>query len=110
MIRKYHNHKLQTNSWHREEGPHNNHATPGRLTKQNNQLCVQSWNAWTQMSSQLTQRALRGFNTRLQGKVDLDRDKLQSTKFLGYWWLAIDHVFTFIGHIPITVSYVDYCP
>ena len=23
MIRKYHNHKLQTNPWHREEEPHN---------------------------------------------------------------------------------------
>ena len=28
MIRKYHNHKLQTNPWHREEEPHNNHETP----------------------------------------------------------------------------------
>ena len=25
MIRKYHNHKLQTNPLHREEEPHNNH-------------------------------------------------------------------------------------
>ena len=32
MIRKYHNHKLQTNPWHHEEGPHNNHETPGRQT------------------------------------------------------------------------------
>ena len=31
-IRKYHNHKLQTNLWHREEEPHNNHETPGRQT------------------------------------------------------------------------------
>ena len=29
MIRKYHNHKLQTNLWHHEEEPHNNHETPG---------------------------------------------------------------------------------
>ena len=29
MIRKYHDHKLQTNPWHREEEPHNNHETPG---------------------------------------------------------------------------------
>ena len=28
MIRKYHNHKLQTNPWHREEEPHNSHETP----------------------------------------------------------------------------------
>ena len=38
MIKKYHNHKLQTNPWHREEEPHNNHETPGRQTKQNNHL------------------------------------------------------------------------
>ena len=37
MIRKYHNHKLQTN---REEEPHNNHETPGRQTKQSNQLSL----------------------------------------------------------------------
>ena len=29
MIRKYHNHNLQTTPWHREEEPHNNHETPG---------------------------------------------------------------------------------
>ena len=40
MIRKYHNHKLQTNPWHREEEPHNNHDTPGRQTKQSNQLSL----------------------------------------------------------------------
>ena len=34
MIRKYHNHKLQTNQWHREEEPHNNDQTPERQTKQ----------------------------------------------------------------------------
>ena len=27
MIRKYHNHKLQTNPWHLEEEQHNNHET-----------------------------------------------------------------------------------
>ena len=40
MIKKYHNHKLQTNPWHREEEPHNNHKTPGRQTKQSNQLSL----------------------------------------------------------------------
>ena len=30
MIRKYHNHKLQTTPWHREEEPLNHHKTPGR--------------------------------------------------------------------------------
>ena len=38
MTRKYHNHKLQANPWHREEEPHNNHETQGRQTKQSNQL------------------------------------------------------------------------
>ena len=40
MIRKYHNQKLQTNLWHCEEQPHNNHETPGRQTKQSNQLSL----------------------------------------------------------------------
>ena len=34
MIRKYHNHKLQTNPRHRKEEPRNNHDTPGRQNKQ----------------------------------------------------------------------------
>ena len=33
MIRKYLNHKLQTNPWHPEEEPHNNQKTPGRQSK-----------------------------------------------------------------------------
>ena len=40
MIRKYHNRKLQTNSCHHEEEPHTNHETPGRQTKQSNQLSL----------------------------------------------------------------------
>ena len=38
MIRKYHNHKLQTTLWHREEEPLNHHETPRRQIKQSNQL------------------------------------------------------------------------
>ena len=38
--KKYHNHKLQTNLWHREEERHNNHETPRRQTKQSNQLSL----------------------------------------------------------------------
>ena len=38
MIRKYHNHKLQTNPWHREEEPHSNHETPGRQSKATSSL------------------------------------------------------------------------
>ena len=40
IIRIYHNHKLQTNSRHCEEEPHNKHETPGRQTKQSNQLSL----------------------------------------------------------------------
>ena len=40
MIRKYHNHKLQTTLWHREEEPLNHHKTPGRQIKQSNQLSL----------------------------------------------------------------------
>ena len=40
MIRKYHNYKMQTNPWRREEEPHNNHETQGRQTKQNKQLSL----------------------------------------------------------------------
>ena len=40
MIRKYHNHKLQTTPWHREEEPLYHHETPGRQIKQSNQLSL----------------------------------------------------------------------
>ena len=40
MIRKYHNHKLQTTLWLREEEPLNHHETPGRQFKQSNQLSL----------------------------------------------------------------------
>ena len=40
MIRNYHNHKLQTTPWHREEETLNHHETPGRQIKQSNQLSL----------------------------------------------------------------------
>ena len=40
MIRKYHNHKLQTTLWHSEEEPPNHHETQGRQIKQINQLSL----------------------------------------------------------------------
>ena len=40
MIRKYHNHKRVINPRHREKEPHNNIQTPGRQTKQSNQLSL----------------------------------------------------------------------
>ena len=51
MVRKYHNHKVQTNPWHLEEKPHNNHETPERqtyshmeVTKRINNNRPPSWN------------------------------------------------------------------
>ena len=32
--------EIQTNPWHHQEEPHNNHKTPGRQTKQSNQLSL----------------------------------------------------------------------
>ena len=40
MIWKYHNHKLQTTPWHREEEPLNRHERPGRQIKQSYQLSL----------------------------------------------------------------------
>ena len=40
MIRKYQNHKQQTNPWHRAVEPHNHQETTGRQTKQGNQLSL----------------------------------------------------------------------
>ena len=40
MIRKYPNHQLQTNPWHRDVEQHVNHETPERQTKQSNQLSL----------------------------------------------------------------------
>ena len=40
MIMKYHNHKLQTTLWHRDEEQLNHHETPGRQIKQSNQLSL----------------------------------------------------------------------
>ena len=40
MVRKKHNHKLQTNLWHHEDEPHNNLNSPGGQAKQSNQLSL----------------------------------------------------------------------
>ena len=40
MIRKFHNHKLQTTPWHRQEEPLNHHETPGGQIKQSSQLSL----------------------------------------------------------------------
>ena len=40
MIKKYHNHKLQTNPRYREDEPHSKHETRRRQTKQSSQLSL----------------------------------------------------------------------
>ena len=40
MIRKHHNHKLQTNPRHRKKESHHNHETLRRQRKQSNQLSL----------------------------------------------------------------------
>ena len=55
MIRIYHNHKLQTNLWQREEEPRNNHETPGRQSKATSSLFPIKMIAkleWTQSNTQ----------------------------------------------------------
>ena len=55
MIRKYHKHKLQTNPWHREEEPQNNHETLGRQSKATSSLFPIKMTAkleWTQSNAQ----------------------------------------------------------
>ena len=46
MFKKYHNHKLQTNPWHSQEEPYNNHKKPGGQTKQSNQLSLPNHDDW----------------------------------------------------------------
>ena len=57
MIRKYHNHKLQTTPWHREEEPLNHHETPGRQIKQSNQLSLPYQNKVCQQLVSLAEQA-----------------------------------------------------
>ena len=69
MIRKYHNHKLQTNPWHREEEPHNNHETPGRQTKQSkatsSRFLVIDKIEWTQSNIQQNIELLQNLTMRV---------------------------------------------
>ena len=57
MIRKYNNHKLQTNPWQREEEQHNNHETHvDKLTKATSSSLPIKMIAkpeWTQNTEQL---------------------------------------------------------
>ena len=69
MIKIYHNYKLQTNPWHREEEPQNNHETPRRQTKQSNQLSLPLGMI---VKLEWTQR-----NAQKQTNIDDDDDELE---------------------------------
>ena len=71
MIRKYHNHKLQTTPWHREEEPLNNHETPGRQIKQSNQLSLphqDDCNTKTDMHPQ-SEHGLMKYSIRIKSRM-----------------------------------------
>ena len=64
MIRKYHNHTLQTNLRHSVEEPHNNnnHKTPGRQSKPTSSLFPIKMIAKLEMTQRIIQQK-HGTNT-----------------------------------------------
>ena len=72
MIRKYHNHKRQTNSWHREDEPLNNHETPGRQTSQTNELSLSHQDdcklEWTKSNAQQNIKQLQTMGVTINKK------------------------------------------
>ena len=59
MIRKKHNHKQQTNPWHPEEEPHNNHKRPGRQSKATSSFFPEKMFSWPLNASQKYCRMLQ---------------------------------------------------
>ena len=75
MIRKYHNHKLQTTLWHGEEEPLNHYETPGRQIKQCNQLSLPHQDDCnTRMDKTAPFTADTLFGGRIQAAVTVDRE------------------------------------
>ena len=66
-MRKYHNHKLQANPWHREEEQHNNHEThEEKLTKASSPFLPNKMIAkpeWTQSNAQQNTEQLQNPTT-----------------------------------------------
>ena len=61
MIRKYHNHKLQTDPWHHEEEPHRNHEAPGTETKQSKMIAkLERTQSYTQQNIEQLQNPTMG--------------------------------------------------
>ena len=72
IVSQYDQKIRQTNQQHPEEEPHNNHETPGRQTKQNNQLSVIKINAKTQQVYQMIQCIIQ------QTSFDMNNDENMS--------------------------------
>ena len=91
MIRKYHNHKQQTNPWHREEEPHNHQETIGRQTKQSNQLSLPHQdNCKTRMTQSNVQQNIEQLQTRTMGVTinksqQQQHNRLRTDSSLSHW-------------------------
>ena len=62
MIRKNHNHKLQTNPWHRQEEPHNTRHQEDKQSKATSSLLTNKMIArleWTQSNAQQNKEQLQ---------------------------------------------------
>ena len=108
MIRKCHNHKLQTNLWHHEEEPHNNHKTPGRQTKQSNLLSLPHRDdCKTRMTQSNAQQNIEQLQSSTIYGISLFKKSshmLASQKFLNTlrfnmtWWCHFNTAMTSLAH------------
>ena len=79
MIRKYHNHKLQTTPWHRQEEPLNHHKTPGRQIKQSNQLSLPHQDVPLFLCTSNNLRPKRNYTIFLPNEIRLSTKRILQT-------------------------------
>ena len=76
MIRKYHNHKLQTTHRHREDEPLNHHETP---VKQSNQFSLphqDDYNTWMDIKKRTTKhRTITEFHNGSNNKQKVNNNR-----------------------------------
>ena len=98
MIRKYHNYMLQTYPWYREDEPHNNHETPGRQTKQSNQLSLPHQDGCktrtdikycTTNHRTITDSHNGSYNNQPQQKHHLRMDRISNGGSNAFYWYQI---------------------
>ena len=104
MIRKYHSHKLQTNPWHREEEPHNNHEPQGiqtsKATSSLYPIKMISKLQWRQSNAQQNVEQFQNHtmgvtinneinNNNNNRTTALERTAAKAMYFL-YWWKKIE--------------------